>query len=160
MPAVQTRTRAGSQSSPARKALLVRLLDGRVQAHLHPEAPSCSSATSWKYSGSQPDQAIFGFQQHDPGLDGRPPGSPFPEVPEQDGDLGGQLHPGRAPAGYGDREVAGLGVEFRRRTDRREPGFPQGAAQPERVVERREQLEVRGQTVGGCAASLPVARTR
>jgi hypothetical protein len=74
---------------------------------------------------------------------------------EQDGDLGGELHPGRASAGYSDREVAGPRLVFPRRPDRREPGVSQGDAQPERVFESPEELEVWCQAVRGMHRGAP-----
>ena len=89
-------------------------------------------------------EAVRGFQQHHSGLDGRAADASLPQVPEENNDLGGQLYPCRSPADDGDREVAGTSLPAATRADRRLPGIPQGEAQPERVLERREELEVRG----------------
>src|SRR3712207_8871033 len=106
---------------------------GGVQPHLDPEAPEPLHRDFVEVSVEPAHEPVCRLQKHDPGLDdGAPDGAP-PQVPEEDGDLGCQLYPGRAPTGYGDREVSGSYLASRISADGSPPGFAKSAAQPEQI---------------------------
>jgi hypothetical protein len=71
------------------QAPLVRLLDGRVQPHLDPEALQLLHRDIVKVLIEPAYEPVLGLEQHYPGLKEGTPGGAFLEVSEEDSDLGG-----------------------------------------------------------------------